>query len=193
MTLPDQTSAKTASSRSHERAVLRFVVHMLAWMVITAVLLVLAVTVLVPRLGGATPYTVLSSSMEPTMPPGTLVVARPARPASIGIGTVITYQLESGEPTVVTHRVVSQGIDGSGRVVFWTKGDGNDAIDAEAVLPVQVRGTLWYSAPYLGYVNDIVNTRVRSVVTSATVAGLLAYSLAMFAGGYRDRRKRPRV
>ncbi len=59
-----------------------------------------------PRLGGATPYTVLTSSMEPEYPPGTLVVVRPVPIEEIGIGDVITYQLESGEPTVVTHRVV---------------------------------------------------------------------------------------
>ena len=46
----------------------------------------------------------LTSSMEPGLPPGTLVIVKPIDPVDVRIGTVITYQLESGKPTVVTHR-----------------------------------------------------------------------------------------
>ncbi len=76
---------------------------------------VIAVAVVVPRLAGARPYVVLTGSMRPGMPPGTLVVVRPVDPRSIGVGDVITYQVASGEPDVVTHRVVAQGLDRRGR------------------------------------------------------------------------------
>ena len=39
--------------------------------VLVAAAAVLAVAVLVPRLAGATPYTVLTDSMRPAYPPGT--------------------------------------------------------------------------------------------------------------------------
>ena len=68
--------------------------------------------------------------MKPSMPPGTLVVVRPTPVDEIGIGSVITYQVESGEPTVVTHRVVAQGIGATGEPVFRTQGDANDVPDA---------------------------------------------------------------
>ncbi len=54
------------------------------------------------------------------------MVVRPVDPESIQTGDAITYQLESGKPAVVTHRVVSQGFDGNGEVVLRTKGDANE-------------------------------------------------------------------
>ena len=50
----------------------------------------------------------------PASAPGSVVVVRPVDPADIGVGSVITYQLESGEPEVVTHRVVEQGVERPG-------------------------------------------------------------------------------
>ena len=56
----------------------------------------LLVALVVPRLAGATPYVVLTGSMQPKMPPGTLVVARPVDPMSIAPGDVVTYQIQLG-------------------------------------------------------------------------------------------------
>ena len=79
-----------------------------AWLVVGASLAALVVGVLLPRMAGATPYTVLTGSMTPNLPPGTLVVVRPVDAGTIGTDSVITYQLASGEPEVVTHRVVAR-------------------------------------------------------------------------------------
>lgn len=49
--------------------------------------------------------------MQPSLPRGSLVVVRPVDPADEGAGSVISYQLASGRDEVVTHRVVSQGLD----------------------------------------------------------------------------------
>ena len=61
-------------------------VRHLAWAFVIAVLAVLTVTVAVPRLAGATPYTVLTSSMEPGLPAGSLVVVKPVDPDELGVG-----------------------------------------------------------------------------------------------------------
>ncbi|WP_235737294.1 S26 family signal peptidase [Nocardioides alcanivorans] len=88
--------------------------RILAWSWVVATTAVLVVAVVVPRLAGATPYTVVTGSMRPGLPPGTLAVVRPTPVEEIGIGDVITYQLESGKETVVTHRVVAVGLDATG-------------------------------------------------------------------------------
>lgn len=164
----------------------------LGWLVILAFTAVIVVTVLVPRIGGATPYTILTGSMRPHMPPGTLAVIQPVPIDQIGVGTVITYQLESGEPTVVTHRVVSDGINGKGERVFRTQGDANNAVDAKPVLPVQIKGRLWYAVPYLGYVNSFITGKERQITMAVVVSGLLLYATFMFGGALRDRRRRRR-
>lgn len=143
--------------------------------------------VLVPRVFGAEPYVVLTSSMEPALPPGTLVVVRPVDPDEIGTGSVITYQLESGKPQTVTHRVVGVGAEGSGERVFTTRGDANDAADLEPVRAVQVRGELWYRVPWVGRFVNQVSPGHRALVEAVLVGLLLAYAAWMFGSAGRGR------
>lgn len=161
--------------------------QVLAWSFVIATAAVLAVTVLVPRLGGATPYTVLTSSMEPGMPPGTLVVVKPVDPDDLAVGTVITYQLESGEAAVVTHRVVAVETAINGEQRFVTQGDANDAPDPEPVLPVQIRGQRWYSVPHLGRVNQLFTGSQRQLAVYGVGSLLLAYAGLMFTSSFRER------
>jgi signal peptidase len=153
------------------------------------VVAVLAVSVVVPRLGGATAYTILTGSMKPGMPPGTLVVVRPTPVDQIKAGDVITFQQRSGDPTVVTHRVVSVGVALDGKRQFMTKGDANDAPDLHRVLPEQVRGVRWYAVPYLAYPSLMVDGNIRQLVVMGAVLVLIGYSLASFVGAFRDRRR----
>lgn len=179
-----------ATTTSRPRRVLAFVGQVAAWSVILVIGAALAVAVVIPRVGGATPYTVLTGSMSPSMPPGTLAVVRPSAPEEVGVGTVITYQLRSGQPTVVTHRVVAVGVNAAGDRVFTTRGDANDAVDAAAVRPVQVRGALWYSVPYLGYVSNVLNGQQRQTAVYLVAGALLLYAGCMFTGAVRGSRSR---
>jgi signal peptidase len=169
-------------------SVLGWVWRMTTWAVLVAALGALALVVVVPRLGGATAYTVLTGSMAPSMPPGTLVVAKPATPEEIGVGTVITYQLASDQPAVVTHRVVSQGFGDEGEPVFQTRGDANAVPDRAWVRPVQIKGEQWYAVPYLGYVSNVLTGRGREMGVNVVAVLLLGYALALLGSGLRDRR-----
>jgi signal peptidase len=181
------TATTAARPARHAPATLGRVGHVLAWLVILAVGAVVTLAVLLPRIAGATPYTVMTGSMEPALPPGTLVVVRPVRPAAIGVGTVITYQLRSGEPTVVTHRVVAVREGRDGTPEFRTQGDANPAPDPAWVRPVQVRGEHWYHVRRLGYLNTWITAGARQAVTTAVVVGLLGYAAVMFGSSWRDR------
>jgi len=173
---------------------LRFAWRVVVWTVLLGFVLVLVAAVLLPRVAGATPYTVLTGSMQPDYPPGTLVVVTPVDIDDVAVGDVITYQLESGEAAVVTHRVISVGasLDGSGERVLRTQGDANDAPDQNPVQEVQVRGRLWYAIPYLGHVTTRIDGSTRQVVTTVAVGGLLAYAAWMFGSTIYDRRHRER-
>lgn len=160
------------------------------WLVILGVVAVLTVAVLVPRLGGATPYAVLTGSMQPTYPPGTLVVAQPVAFDGIAIGDVITYQLRSGEPTVVTHRVIGRKTQPDGASVLLTQGDANDIADTGHVREEQVRGRLWYAVPHLGRLNSALTGREQQVAVYGVAAALLIYAGAVLLSGPRDRRRR---
>jgi len=161
-----------------------FGVGLLALVVLIAVLVIV-----VPGAIGGRALTVLTSSMEPTYPPGTLVVVKPTPPGEVKIGDVLTYQLESGKATLVTHRVIEIANNTDGTRLFTTQGDNNDLPDAEPVMDVQVVGTVLYGVPYLGYVNTAVNGDLRPLITPVIVGGLLVYAVWMLVSSFRDKRR----
>ena len=161
------------------------------WTLTLCLVAVIAVCVGIPRLAGATPYVVLTGSMRPGMPPGTLVVVRPVDARSIQVGDVITYQLASGEPDVVTHRVVTQGLDLHGRPVFRTQGDANTSPDPAWVRPVQVKGERWYAVPHLGRVSALLTANQHRLLSLVVGALLLAYAATAFVRSWRSPRRRP--
>lgn len=169
------------------RSVFGWFGQVLGWLVILSVTAALVVAVLIPRVAGATPYTVLTGSMQPDLSPGTLVVVRPVDADDISIGTVITYQLESGKAMTATHRVVAQGFNAKGEMQFRTQGDANNVPDENWVTPVQIKGEQWYAVPYLGYVNNALSGRERQMAVYIVAALLLGYAAFMLTGGIRDR------
>ena len=184
---PATHRADSASSEDERDGVLRWAGRVLAWTLIIGCAAALAAAVLVPRAAGATPYTILTSSMEPTYPPGTLVVTRPVAVDEIRVGSVITYQLRSGEAQTVTHRVIGVGHDLAGETRIETQGDANSVADEAPVRPEQVRGELWYAVPQLGRLNTLMSGNERQLLVYGAAAVLVMYAGAMFAGATRDR------
>ena len=170
-------------------APLRWAGLVLSWLVMLSVGSALLVALVIPRLAGATPYVIETGSMTPKMPPGTLVVVKPVPVDDIATGDVVTYQIKSGDPTVVTHRVIQQGVDMTGEPRWRTQGDANNAPDENWVLPVQIKGERWYYVPYLGYATTFVTQQQRSVLMGIVVIGLLLYAGNMFRESIRDRRR----
>jgi len=167
-----------------------FIGQVVAWSVIVLVVAVVALAVVIPRVGGATPYTILTGSMRPHYPPGTLVVAKPIDTDKLQTGDVVTYQLHSGQPEVVTHRIVAIDTSLAGDRTFQTKGDANNVADDPWVKPVQIRGRLWYAVPLIGRLNVLFTGRQHQRLVDGAVVLLLGYASVMFLGSVRDRRRR---
>lgn len=162
-----------------------------SWFFLFLVLAIVGLLVVVPRLAGAEAYTVLTGSMAPGIQPGDLVVVKPAAADQVAIGSIVTYQLVSGESAVVTHRVIGLSIGTDGTQRFITQGDANNAPDSASVRPVQLRGVLWYSVPLLGYLNTAINGELHMVFLVLAVSALLGYAAAMLFGACRDRWRQP--
>ena len=175
------------SEHTRARSTVGWIGQVIAWFVITAVAAMLVACVFVPRLGGATPYTILTGSMRPDLPVGTLVVMKPVDVSNIGVGNVVTYQLASGESTVVTHRVVAVGFDSDGTRIFTTQGDANNGPDPKKVIPAQIKGELWYAVPHLGRVSNLIDNAQRHALSILVISGLLIYSAFAFTSSARER------
>jgi len=160
------------------------------------VLMVGAIVIVIPAVAGATPLTVLTSSMEPGLPPGTLIVVKPIATNVIAMGDVLTYQIESGKPGVITHRVTGITNSSDGTRTFTLKGDNNDVADELQVIPVQVVGKLWYSVPWIGNVSNFVNGEGKSWLVPVIALALFIYAGYMIMSGIISsvrKRKRART
>ncbi|MEN0102673.1 MAG: signal peptidase I [Curtobacterium sp.] len=181
-----------------ERTGWRAVLHAVALGLSTGMLVIVAglavVLIVIPKATDSTPLTVLTQSMEPTLPPGTLLVVKPTPLEDIRIGDVVTYQIVSGQPAVISHRVVAVESSSDGARTFVLKGDDNAEPDPSPVTAAQVRGVVWYSIPEVGYVNQLVNGS-RGWLIPVVAGILLAYSAAMITIGVTSsvrRRRRSR-
>ena len=67
------TRGRRRTSKNEEKTgVLWWAGQILSWLLLLTVLAIAAVMIVIPRIGGATAYTVLTGSMAPGMPPGSL-------------------------------------------------------------------------------------------------------------------------
>jgi signal peptidase len=107
------------------------------------ILLLIPLAYLLLQQPAPTFYTVVSGSMEPYIPRGSLVVVEASPP---GLGDVGAYRLEAGGRVyVLVHRVVGVG---DGFYVF--KGDAVDGV--ERVSAGDVLGRAVLTIPYIGYI-----------------------------------------
>lgn len=151
------------------------------------IVLIGAAAIVVPAVTGSTALTVMTSSMEPAYPAGTLVVVRPTEVNEITPGDVLTYQLRSGDPTLVTHRVTEQHRTADGGYLFVTQGDANPSPDPGFVREVQLRGTVWYAIPWVGWVTQVITGDVRTIVIPIVAGALGTYAVWMIVAGLRER------
>lgn len=154
------------------------------------------VAVVIPLLMGAQTYTVLTGSMQPGMPPGTLIAVRQTPIEAVRVGDVVTYQIRSGDPAVVTHRVVGSTSSTGGDRLLITRGDANDA-DDPPVQQEQLRGTVVLAVPFLGYPGVWIGGQERGALVMVVGIAVVGYGAVLLildlVRTRRDRRNVPAV
>lgn len=187
-------AAREAAGRK-EKSVWQYLLAGLSAGLLLIVVALGLLVIVVPMVTGSTPRTVLTSSMVPALPPGTLVIVQPTDAQDVHIGDVVTYQLVSGQDVFVTHRVISIARSTSGETTFITKGDNNAAPDPDPVLPVQLEagGRVWYSLPWIGWLNNAVGGAGKSWLVIGAAVLLFGYAGWQFIGGLFDSRSKRRT
>lgn len=133
--------------------------------------LVFCALALGPRTGAYRTYTVLTASMRPDMPEGSIVVSTPIAVSRVEVGDVITYRIPVEDRRVVTHRVVE--VVKPGTVV--TKGDANNAPDPwVAELKGQQVWKVRAAVPGAGYAFEKLRTPLARQLVLLAVPLLLA-------------------
>ncbi len=124
--------------------VLNYLFKGLSWIVIAAIVIYMAIAA--PLIMGYRPVVVLTGSMEPTFPVGSVVYYHKCDFDELQVGDAITFKAED---SLVTHRITT--INGLSRTVV-TKGDNNDTEDPVPVEEDEIAGkTTRFAIPYAGY------------------------------------------
>ena len=167
----------------------RFIGQALSFALLGLVIAAGLALIIVPKVAGAKPLTILSGSMTGTYDVGDVVVVKPVKVDTLQIGDVITFQPFSDDPELTTHRIVGMSFGPHGRQ-FVTQGDANNAPDLEPISAEQVKGTVWYSVPKVGWVSVWVAGHTMRMLTDLVGIGLLLYAGVFIAGGLRERRRK---
>lgn len=168
------------------------------WNRITAVLVaIVAVTAILlagARLAGLKVFCVLSGSMEPSYPVGSLIYVKKVDPYKLKSGDVITFMLD--EEAVATHRIIEVIPDQNNPAVvrFRTKGDANEAADGALVHYKNVIGCPVLAIPKLGYVAGYIQSPpgIYLAIAAGAILLLLVFlpDLLGSAGGENTAKNR---
>ncbi|WP_152192612.1 signal peptidase I [Georgenia satyanarayanai] len=162
--------------------------RVLPGVLLVALLALLGALILVPRLLGWAPLTVLSGSMEPTIPTGSQIVISPVTDAgSLEVGDVVTVMPYPDDPTLVTHRIVERAETPAGPT-FTTQGDANDVVDPWEVTETQLRGEVRYWVPAAGYLATALSAHTKAIGTAVVAAALFGYAALQVVRAGRERR-----
>lgn len=142
------------------------------WNLVTTILVIVVVLfaglLVGGKLFGVEVYSVISGSMEPEYPVGSLIYVKDVEPTEIEVGDVITYVLPS--EIASTHRVVR--IDAENEL-FYTKGDANEFEDGAPTHFNNLIGTPTFKIPYLGFVAYYIQQPPGMYIAIAAAAILL--------------------
>lgn len=162
------------------------------------VLLVAAcIPLTVPRFLGFQIYSVISGSMEPSIPVGSLVYIGSAEPEDIQEGDVIAFYGSQDSASIITHRVVENRVFMG---EFVTKGDANQQKDMNPIPYADFIGRVERSFPRVGVLAELLTSPVgKASAGGLIVAAVLLHLLANLldskpktgekaAGEHEDRR-----
>ncbi len=144
-----------------------------AGIVIFLIVIALLLPLSLPRLTGREMYNVVSGSMEPSIPEGSLIYVRPVEWSEIEPGDIIAFRRGG---SVVTHRVVQvRVVEGD----FVTKGDANQTEDITTVAFSELVGRVERHFPRMGDLAAFLTTVIGKVYLFALLlCGVLFHILA---------------
>ncbi len=159
--------------------------------VVVVIVVLLALMLVGVRLFGLQVYSVLSGSMEPEYPVGSLIYVKAVDYKELKVGDPITYLLD--EDTVVTHRIIEVLIDEDdpNTIRYFTQGDANDVPDGASVHYKNIIGKPVFSIPYLGYVSKYIQNPpgMYIAIAAGAILILLVFLPDLFVDEDKEKKK----
>lgn len=104
------------------------------------------------------PSVIITGSMEPQIKPGDIILVKKITCMEdiekLSINDVIQFQRDGG---LISHRIIEIKKDDKG-LVYKTKGDNNSGADVELVHPQDIKGTIKYTVPKIGWLTLLIKS-----------------------------------
>ncbi len=121
-------------------------------------------------------YTILTTSMVPTIDAGDIVVTYKNSDNVYNVGDIITF-VRDGASTTITHRVIEVS-ELNGQRYYRTQGDHNASADTSLVPASNVVGRVTFRIPKLGYLQQFLVTKVGWItVIVIPCMGIVIYDI----------------
>lgn len=134
-----------------------------------------ALFLLSQQIGGFRAFVITSSSMEPVISTGSLIITHTNHPTLLKKNDIVTFIRPDNTHELITHRI--QKILKKGTLVtLQTKGDNNKNADPWIVAGGGVIGKEFFAIPYLGYFFAFTKTTLGLIVVIVLPALLLIYN-----------------
>lgn len=105
------------------------------------------------------PSVIATGSMEPIIEPGDIILVKKIVDMeginALNEGEVIQFKRDS---ILISHRIVEVVNDDIEGLQFRTKGDNNSAVDTKLVKPQDVKGTIEYTVPKIGWLTLLIKS-----------------------------------
>lgn len=125
-------------------------------------------------------YSVVSGSMEPTIPVGSIVYAKKIDQTDLKVDNIVTYwsvNPETKDKSIVTHRItkiIDEEDSIKGQIhELVTKGDANNAEDPYTTPVGNVIGLYQFHIPLIGFVTNFSQSKNGFFITVVGPASLL--------------------
>lgn len=144
-------------------------------------MVILAILIVGVKAVGIDVLIVLSPSMEPDYPTGSLIYLVDVDPAELKEGDVITFRLT--ESTTGTHRIAERVPDENDPDIirFRTKGDNNPDYDTNLVEFEQVEGKVIFCIPYLGILAKSIQSPPGTYIALGVALAIILFVMAVDA------------
>ena len=139
----------------------------------------------IPRMLGYELYTVVSGSMEPAIPTGSLVYVENMDPTEVQEGDVIAFYSVQGGSAVITHRVVTNStVMGE----FITKGDANEENDMSPIPYYYFIGRVVKSIPRVGSMAQTFTSSTGKLAAASLMGlGVILHLMAAVLNRKREK------
>ena len=153
------------------------------WSRAVYLIIIALILIAVPFVAGYRPVVVLSGSMAPAYPVGSIIYYKPAGFDEIDVGDAITFRLGEGS-SLATHRVTNKDTAAQN---FVTKGDNNVTEDTNPVPYGRVVGKAARIAiPYAGFVTSYL----KQVPVIAVMGAILLLDVFMSPKEKKGKREK---